>query len=57
MAKSNYVKNSKAFWKTRKKSRDAVDKALAGRTFTEKLVITDKMHANHEAMRKAKREA
>lgn len=55
MRKINYVKDSKAFWETRKKSRDAVDKALASRSFTEKLVIADKMHAHHAAMRNAKK--
>ncbi len=54
MKKINYIKDTKKFWQARKKSRDAVDKDLANRSFTEKLAITSKMHANHAAMRNAK---
>ena len=55
MRKINYVKDLKAFWQTRKKSRNAVDEKLARLSFTEKLVITERMQANHDAMRNAKR--
>ena len=55
MRKTNYVKNSKAFWESRKKSREVVDNELSRLSFTEKLVIADKMRANHEAMRDAKK--
>lgn len=55
MRKVHYVKDTKKFWETRKKSREAVDKALESRSFTEKLVIMDKMNANHKAMRNAKK--
>lgn len=55
MRKINYAKDSKAFWEIRKKSRNAVDRNLSGLSFTEKLVIADKMRAHHEALRKAKK--
>ena len=55
MKKINYTQDSKKFWQSRKKSRDAVDKDLASRSFTEKLVIASKMHAHHAAMRNAKK--
>jgi len=55
MRKINYIQDSKKFWQSRKKSRDAVDKDLASRSFPEKLVIMGKMNANHEAMRNMKR--
>ena len=55
MRKINYVQDSIAFWETRKKSRNAVDEKLSRLSFTEKLVIVDKMHANHTAMRNAKK--
>ena len=49
------MQDSIAFWETRKKSRNAVDEKLSRLSFTEKLVIVDKMHANHTAMRNAKK--
>ncbi len=55
MKNIHYIQDTKKFWQTRKESRDAVDKALASRSFTEKLVIADKMHAHHKAMRNAKK--
>ncbi len=41
------------FWQAREESRRAVDKALASRSFTDKLKIMEKMKGNHEAMIKA----
>lgn len=55
MRKINYVEDLRAFWETRRKSRNAVDRNLSRLSFTEKLVIADKMRANHIAMRDAKR--
>jgi len=54
MKKINYIQDSKKFWESHRKSREAVDKELASRSFSEKLVIMDKMNANHEAMRNAR---
>ena len=44
----------KEFWQVRKESREAVDKALASRSFADKLKIMEKMKANHDAMRGVK---
>ena len=49
-----YMTELDKFWQIRKKSRDAVDKALASRSPEDKLKITEKMRANHDAMRRAK---
>ena len=55
MKKINYIKDTKKFWKAHKASRDAIDRDFARRAPAERRVIMDKMHANHTAMRNAKR--
>ena len=55
MKKINYIENTERFWQSRKKSRDAVDKDLAGRSAPKQLAIRDKMLAHHTAMRNAKK--
>ena len=55
MKKINSAHDSKVFWETRRKSRDEVDRKLSRLSFTEKLIIAEKMRANHEAMKKAKK--
>ena len=54
MIKYMTSEESDKFWQARKESRDAVDKALASRSPEDKLKITQKMRANHDAMRRAK---
>lgn len=55
MKKINYIKDTKKFWKAHKESRDAIDKDFTRRSPEGQRVITDKMRANHAAMRNAKR--
>ena len=49
-----YITELDKFWQARKESREAVDKALASRSFTDKLKIMEKMKVHHDAMRRAK---
>jgi len=55
MKRINYVQDTKKFWQAHKESRDAIYKDIAQRPIAEKRVVKDKMHANHDAMRNAKR--
>ena len=55
MKKINYIKDTKKFWKAHKESRDAIDKDIASRSPAKQRIIRAKMHANHTAMRNAKK--
>lgn len=57
MRKINYIKDTKKFWKAHKESRDAIDKDFASRPPAEQRAISNKMRANHAAMRNAKKVA
>jgi len=54
MKKVHYVKDTKRFWRERKKSREKLDQKLASLSYSEKLAITGKMRANHTAIKNAK---
>ncbi len=55
MRKINYIQDTKKFWRAHKVSRDAIDKDIASRPPAEQRVIRATMHANHTAMRNAKK--
>ena len=52
-----YLKDSKKFWETRKKAREAKDKKLARLSFPEKIAMTEKIQADYEVLRNAKGES
>ncbi len=49
-----YLKDSKKFWGTREKAREAKDKRLARLPFSEKVAMTEKIQADYELLRNAK---
>jgi hypothetical protein len=51
----NYIKDTSEFWKARLKSREALGKYFASLPFSKKIDIIEKMRANHDAMRNAKK--
>lgn len=55
MKKINYIQDTKKFWQTHKESRDAIDKDIASRPLKERLMVREKMRANHAAMRNARK--
>ena len=55
MKKINYIQDTKKFWQAHKESRAARDKDIASRPLEERLMIKDKMRANHAAMRNARK--
>ena len=49
-----YLKDSKKFWETHEKAREARDKRLARLPFSEKVAITEKLQTDSEVLQKAK---
>jgi hypothetical protein len=54
MAKVNYIKDTGKFWQERKTARRNLDKELAGLSYSEKVIIVEKMQVSHMSLRKAK---
>ena len=54
MSKDYYLKDSKKYWETYKKAREARDKELAKLPFSEKVAITEKLQIDAEVLRNAK---
>jgi len=52
-----YLKDSKKFWETHKKARQAKDKKLAKLPFSEKTAMAEKIQADYEVLRNAKDES
>jgi hypothetical protein len=48
------VQDTKRFWQKHEKARHNLDKKLASLPFSEKLVIMQRMEANHKTMQNAK---
>ncbi|MGD9117295.1 MAG: hypothetical protein PVJ08_00940 [Dehalococcoidia bacterium] len=57
MSDAFYLKDSKKFWETRKKAREAKDKRLARLPFSEKAVMTERIQADYEVLRNARGES
>ncbi len=54
MENTYYLKDSKKFWETREKAREARDKRLAELPFSIKVTITEKLQTDSEVLRNAK---
>ena len=54
MENTYYLKDSKKFWETHKKAREARDKRLAELPFSIKVTITEKLQTDSEALRNAR---
>jgi len=52
-----YLKDSKKFWETHKKARQAKDKKLARLPFSEKAAMGEKIQADYEVLQNAKDES
>lgn len=52
-----YLKDSKKFWETRKRAREAKDKKLASLPFSEKATMTERIQADYEVLQNAKEES
>ncbi len=56
MANNYYLKDSKRFWETRKKAREAKDKRLTRLPVSEKAAIAERIQADYELLQNAKDE-
>ena len=46
MTNINYLKDTKGFWQTREKARKNLDVKRASASYSKKIAITDKLHAD-----------
>jgi len=46
MTKVNYMKDTKGFWQTREKARKNLDAKRASASYSEKIIIADKLHSD-----------
>lgn len=51
MATTHYLKDTKAFWRSREKARKILDKKRANASYSEKIAISSKLRADTEYLK------